>query len=171
MRKRYRAILYLVLLVAVFLGLRFANEQAVLRKPIPSGTEISAQTTYTLCHHEVTEPVNMPVRQMSALSLEKSALAGVDWHPEYVGNKLILSRTAEGLCPADRKKSHLATKGEFITVVRGPAGIDGGVIKVTKIKVSSIPRDMQDEARAGKLNLPDGQSLLQILDSIEEDIK
>ncbi|MDH7577990.1 MAG: hypothetical protein QHH75_09245 [Bacillota bacterium] len=167
--KGYRILLYGLILVAVAGSLRFLQEQVTLRRPLSPGTEISVSTVYALCNHEVKSRAELPQKkEMSLLDLRQVYPPRQGWRSKFIGNTLIFTRTDEELCPACRKKTHLGEKGGYVAVMRGPAGINGGIVKVTNIKIISLPPELQERVRAGDLDLPDEEALLQILDSLDE---
>lgn len=59
-------------------------------------------------------------------------------------------------------------KGGFVAVIRGRPALMG-VIRVTKTRVDSLPSELRRKAKDGILDLPDEETLLQILDSLEEE--
>ncbi len=165
--KGFRVLLYGFILVALAGSLRLLNEQVTLRRPLSPETKISARTVYALCDHEVKSQVDKQ-KEMSLMDLRKVYSPREGWRSRYIGKDLVFTRTEQGFCPACQKKTHLGEKGGYVAVVRGPAGIDGGIVKVTKIRITNLPSELQEQVRAGRLDLPDEEALLQILDSLEE---
>lgn len=167
--QRYRLVLLGLILVVLAGGFRILIEQVQLRRPIPPGTEIYSRTTYELCSHVETTKAQLPQKKQLTLSDLRSLYPSQDgWRSELAEKEVDLARTIQELCPTCRKQTHLGCRGNFVAVVRGPAGVDGGVVRVTKIRVADLPSDLRKQAEQGMLNLPDETSLYQILDSLEE---
>jgi len=168
-KKRFRAVLYLILLVAVAGGFRLLYQGILSRRPIPPETKIFSRTLYSLCGHENRAALNVPREGKLTLQDLRSLYPARDgWRAGYAGNEVEISRTKQTLCPSCQKKTHLGRKGDFLAVIRGPAGIDGGIIRVTAIRLSNLPPTVRTQVQKGELDLPDEKALLQILDSLEE---
>lgn len=168
--KKKRPFLCGVLAMAL-LGLAlFLFQESNLRRPIPPGTGVVTKTVYSLCGHEVQQKSQLPLRERFSL-LDLAALypQSQGWRSDYNGREVVVSRKVEGLCPLCTRKTHLGSKGGFVSVVRGPAGVAGGVVRVTGIRLNDLPDRLRDEALQNRLDLPDEQALLQILDSLNED--
>ncbi|NPV28408.1 MAG: hypothetical protein HPY58_01885 [Firmicutes bacterium] len=167
--KGYRVLLYGFILVAVAGSLRLLQEQVTLRRPLAPETKISARTAYALCRHEVEFPAVLPGKKgLALIDLQQVYPPREGWRSKFTGGGLVFTRTKQGLCPVCRKKTHLGEKGGFLAVIQGPAGVNGGVVRVTKIRISTLPPEFQKRARAGRLDLPNEEALLQILDSLDE---
>ena len=168
-KKASRLIFYVVMLLVLAGGFYLIQQRIQLAKPLPAGTKVIARTVYSLCKHEVTSSANLPNKKnYSTLDLLNLYPTGQGWTPSFVNGEVILTRTANGLCPICQNKSHLGEKGGFLAVIRGPAGVNGGIIRVTTIRLSSLPADYRQKAQSGTLDLPDELALLQILDSLDE---
>lgn len=164
-----RLMLYGILLLVLAGGLYLGWERILLARPLPAGTRVIVRTFYTLSKREVDRSAGLPDKKAcSTLDLLRLYPAKQGWEMSLASGEVIFTRAVDGLCPDDQNKSHLGEKGGFVAVVRGPAGINGGIIRVTTILVSSLPADYQKEAEQGTLDLPDETSLLQILDSLDE---
>ncbi len=169
-KKKYQAVLYLILLVAVAGGFRLLYQGILSRRTIPPETKIFSRTFYSLCGHENRATLNIP-RKGGKLTLQDLCSlypARDGWRVRYAGKEVEISRTKNALCPSCRKKTHLGRKGDFLAVIRGPAGVDGGIIRATAIRLSDLPLTVRIKAQKGELDLPDEKALLQILDSLEE---
>lgn len=94
--------------------------------------------------------------------------SGQGWRSSYGDHQVMVSRTVENLCDKCSEVTHLGEKGGFVAVIRGPAGVNGGIVRVTKFKTNSLPAELRLKAEKGLLDLPDEEALVQILDSLEE---
>ena len=158
-----------IMLLVLAGGLYLARERVLLIRPLPAGTRVVVRTFYALSKRAVDSSADLPDKQgYNALDLLHLYPADQGWKLSFASGEAILARTVAGLCPDDQKKSHLGEKGGFLAVVRGPAGINGGIIRVTTIPLASLPPDYRNQAEQGTLDLPDEISLLQILDSFDE---
>ena len=170
MERKYSRLLVYVLLAIVFVGGYYLwKEQVVTRRPLPEGIKILVQTDYNLCKHKgckETTPLELKVLTLHDLRQLYPSQEG--WQSRREGNQVMVSRTLENLCEKCSRVTHLGEKGGFVAVIRGPAGVDGGIIRVTKIRVNSLPEELRGKIEKGLLDLPDEETLLQILDSLEE---
>lgn len=167
--KASRLIFYLMMLLVLAGGFYLVQQRIQLARPLPAGTKVIARTAYSLCKHEVASNANLPNKKnYSTLDLLSLYPASQGWTPGFTNGGVILTRTVNGLCPICQNKSHLGEKGGFLAVIRGPAGVNGGIIRVTTIRLSSLPADYRQKAQGGTLDLPDEVALLQILDSLDE---
>lgn len=128
---------------------------------------VEGRSFYSLCGHW--EPLNLEnYHHVTSESLLDTFPASRGWSIEDLGDKLLITKNIKGLCPADENKKHLGKFGDFVAVVKGPVGVNGGIIEVTNIKLSNLPEDFRQQAESGTLDFPDGQSLLEALDSLDE---
>jgi hypothetical protein len=173
MLNRYRRIfLYgmigVVLVAASFL---FWN-QALARRPFPTETQITIRTDYELCSHEVNKTVFPSEIAVSNLKQLRSLYPSRDgWRAQIKAKNLVVTRTVAGLCEKCSQITHLGEKGGFVAVIKGPPGVKGDVVQVTKTRVETLPSELRLKISTGTLDLPDEESLLQVLDSLEENYR
>lgn len=128
---------------------------------------VEGRSYYSLCGHW--EPLNLgSFNKLTSEYLLETFPKSQGWAIEDSGEKLLITKTINALCPDDENKRHLGQFQDFVAVIRGPVGINGGILEVTKIKVSSLPEHFRQQAKLGVLDFPDGQSLLEALDSMDE---
>lgn len=165
-----RAFIWFILLVVVAAGARLLHESVLSRRVIPPDVKICCRTLYTVCGHERENPVKL-TRQgdLTVAYLLRLYPPKEGWHLEWRGGMVELRRQEEALCPSCQKKSHVGRKGDFVAVIRGPVGVNGGIIRVTSIKLSSLPQNIRREVERGTLDVPDEKVLMQIIDSLEEE--
>lgn len=168
----YRVVAYLILLMVVAGGIRLLREEVLAGRVIPPGEKIFCKTMYKLCGHEDGTFIDQQSKGKLTLGdLRKLYPPNDGWHVEWTGNKVEIRRTEDDLCPSCKKKSHLGSKGDFVAVIRGPVGVNGGIIRVTTIRLSQLPESVRSQVERGMLDLPDEKALLQIMDSLEENIE
>jgi hypothetical protein len=164
-----RFVCYGLVLLVLAAGACLVRERIQLTRPLPAGTKVVIRTIYTLSKKEVYGSASLPSQKgFSTLDLLRLYPADQGWRPSFAAGEVILTRTVDGLSPDDMQKTHLGAKGGFVAVIRGPAGVDGGIIRVTTLRLSDLPADYQRQARQGTLDLPDEVALMQILDSLNE---
>jgi hypothetical protein len=170
MKRRYSRLLFFGLLVIVFVGGYYLwQEQVVARRSFPEGTKILVKTEYSICSHEdIKETTPSQLKAATLYDLRQKYPAQEGWRSSREGEQVTVSRTLEDLCEKCSRVTHLGEKGGFIAVVKGPVGVDGGIVRVTKTKVNILPQELRGKAEKGLLDLPDEESLLQVLDSLEE---
>lgn len=138
----------------------FTTESGSYRK-------IEGRTLYTLCGHW--EPLNLGnYKDLSPEKLKDIFPSKQGWRIEDTGEKIIVTKEINALCPEDEKKRHLGCFGEYVAVIKGPPGVDGGIIEVTEIKVAELPQPFRKEAEQGNLDFSNAQNLLEALDSLDE---
>lgn len=168
---KYRRFLLCVITAVILSGAFFLlRDQALARRPFPSGTQVVVKTGYDLCRHEVIKEASPP--EMGVLTLRQLRRlypSGEGWQAQVREKDVVVSRTLDGLCERCSRITHLGEKGGFVAVIRGPAGVEGGIVRVTKTRVEALPSELRRKVRDGALDLPDEESLLQILDSLEEE--
>ncbi len=129
--------------------------------------KIEGRVLYTLCGHW--EPLNLSsFSKITSEQLLDRFPEEQGWRIEDTGEKLIITKHIKALCPADEEKRHLGRFGDYVAVIKGPPGIDGGIVEVTDIKLSDLPSDLRKSAEQGTLNFPNAQSILEALDSMDE---
>ncbi|MHB1419064.1 MAG: hypothetical protein ACYCX4_05660 [Bacillota bacterium] len=143
-----------------------AQDQAVA-----PGTKVFVQNRYTLCNHllPVELPSDLNLAGMSWEDLKQPFPQNQGWTIEKPARgTLFLTRQVEGLCPQDNAKRHLGAVGEYVAEIIGPVGINGGIEKVTQIKVNTLPAQWKELVKKGTLDFHNEQELLQALDSFDE---
>lgn len=171
MGKKYYRLLLLLLLIVVGAGSYYLwQEQVVARRPFPEGMNVLIKTDYTLCgHQEQTETTAVDLKVSNLRELRAQFLPQRGWESRYEGEQVVVSRALKDLCEKCSGMTHLGEKGGFVAVIKGPAGVDGGIVRVTKIRVNSLPAELRKDAEEGRLDIPDEETLMHILDSLEED--
>lgn len=168
-KKYYRLVFVLVLIIVCASGYYLWQEQVIARRPFSDNINISITTEYTICSHDESSETTPKILKVSNLRDLRDRFNAQDgWRSRYQGEQVVVFRKLEELCTKCSEVTHLGEKGGFLAVVRGPAGIDGGIMRVTKIRVDSLPSEMRKEAENGTLDIPDEETLLHILDSLEE---
>jgi hypothetical protein len=128
---------------------------------------IEARSLYTLCGHS--ELLHLgDLSGMTPEQMETNFPREQGWEIADNGEKLVVTKKINALCPEDEKKRHLGRFGQYVAVIKGPPGIDGGIIEVTDIELSSLPEDFRKQAEKGILDFSSAQNLLEALDSLDE---
>lgn len=128
---------------------------------------VEGRTLFSLCGHW--EPLTLGnFSGLTPENLRKDFPSSQGWHVEDNGEKIIITKEINALCPEDDKKRHLGSFGEYVAVVKGPPGIDGGIVEVTEIKLSELPQQFRVQAENGTLDFSNAQHLLEALDSLDE---
>jgi hypothetical protein len=169
LRKEGRIIIYTFAFLVALGSFYVIQQRAELQRPLPSGAKVFTKVVYGTCGHQVENEVDLAkVGEMSVASLQKLYPPSQGWKMVRTGERFVFSRVEEGLCEDCSHKTHLGEKGGFVAVIRGPAGVDGEVLRVTKVRVSSLPEELRKQVEKGCLDLPGEEELLQILDSYDE---
>lgn len=152
-------------------SLYVVQQRAALQRPLPRGVKIFTKVVYETCGHQVENEVDLAeMEEVTPARLQKLYPSSQGWKMELSDERLVFSRVEEGLCEDCSRKTHLGEKGGFVAIIRGPAGVDGGVLRVTKIRVSSLPEELRNQVEKGCLDLSGEEELLQILDSYDENL-
>lgn len=142
-----------------------ASSRAGIR--VNTSPSIEAKSLYTLCGHS--EPLNLG--DLSGLTQEQLKVnfpREQGWEIEDTEKKVVITKKIKALCPMDEKKRHLGSFGQYVAVIKGPPGINGGIIEVTDIKLSNLPEHFRKQAEQGILDFSSAQHLLEALDSLDE---
>lgn len=128
------------------------------------------QKHFTLCGHII--PVEFETERLSNLGVEdlrKAFPSKAGWKVEKAaGDVISITRIFTGLCPDDEQKRHLGELNGFVSVHIGPAGINGGLDRVTGVKVVNLPEDWQQLIRDRSLVFANETDLLEALDNFDE---
>ena len=128
---------------------------------------VEAQRLYDICGH--TEPLNLgSINNVSINELQEKFPAEEGWNIEEEGNRLVLTQRLNTLCGKCERERHLGAFGEYVAVIKGPPGVNGGYLEVTNIKIKDLPPQWQEMVKKGRLNFPSAEKLLEALDSLDE---
>jgi len=142
------------------------------RAPLHSPPEkmiriVEARTLYTLCGH--IEPLSLgDLNGMSLEELGKKFPRRQGWVIEEAGSKILITQKLDTLCSDCEGKRHLGAFGDFVAVVKGPVGVEGGIVEVTNIKIEDLPPQWQEQIKRGRLDFSSAQEMLEALDSLDE---
>lgn len=169
---KYRRLLFYAMATVALGGLIFLlGDRVLASRPFQAGTRVVVKTGYDLCGHEVVvrdgSPAELGAPTLRELRYLYPRRQG--WQIKVKERNVTAFRSLEELCENCSRLTHLGEKGGFVAVIRGPVGVDGGIVRVTKTRVDSLPAELRRKAREGTLDLPDEETLLQILDSLEEE--
>lgn len=129
------------------------------------------EQAFTRCRHIVTS-VYPDANKLSGKNLnelkemlpyEKGYLI---WQEE--DGSLIIHQRVEDWCPEDREKVHIGILNDYVTVFRGPGGIDDEIIRTTKIKAATIPHKLKQTMEAGILEFGSEEQADFVLDNLDE---
>ncbi len=161
-------------------------EEALVIPPIKEqviqpGTAVYFREQYSLCakydlgcHSEKLVDVTLrnEFNNLTYTELETKYPEAAGWKIKWEQNKVIIERTQPGLCPEHKERWHLEPDetGEKVAVYVGPieVGKEGGLVHKTDIMLSSLPLEIQDKIRSGKLEFVDWEELIATLDSLDE---
>lgn len=128
------------------------------------------QKQYALCGHIT--PVEFQAERFGNLEVEdlrKAFPTEAGWKVETIaGGVISITRIIIGLCPEDEQKRHLGELNGFVSVYIGPAGINGGLDRITSIKVINLPGDWQQLIKSNTLEFANETDLLEALDNLDE---
>lgn len=137
---------------------------------IAPGTAIQLKIHYKLCNHTETSLMERNEdwvgKQVNELSLRFPKEQG--WKMERFNGSIVFSRDEMGLCPEDANKRHMGAAGEYIGIFIGPPGINGGLDKLTRIRVEQLPEHLKVLANSGRLEINREEELAQVLDGYDE---
>jgi len=134
-------------------------------------TRVIIDDSYPACNHTVTH--QLPPTSV-LLGKDMTALARI--YPKNEGWSLQLERSntvhlrhrLEGLCPADDQKRHLSVINGYLAIYKGPAGLNGGLVRITSTPLKTLPPYIQDRIRGGTMEFTNEDELMQALDSFDE---
>ncbi|WP_406676542.1 BofC C-terminal domain-containing protein [Neomoorella carbonis] len=125
---------------------------------------------YRYCGHR--EPIPLPagVKWNWAGKEEMSILfpPAEGWRITREGERLVITQEVDDLCPADAPRRHLAVKDGLVAIYQGPAGSLGPLMRVTNLKVASLPPSWREKIENGQAEFNSEQEVLEALDSLDE---
>ncbi|WP_227765820.1 hypothetical protein [Zhaonella formicivorans] len=124
---------------------------------------------YEICNHTVKEQEFKTIlddKRLAELKIQFPSEEG--WSIESNLNSVRIERRIDELCPEDAEKRHLAAAGEFLAVFKGPVGVNGGLERITDIRIQSLPAEWQEKVYRGLLDFSSEAELLEALDSLDE---
>ncbi|WP_258359968.1 hypothetical protein [Moorella sulfitireducens (nom. illeg.)] len=138
-------------------------EPRVLEKPL-------LERYYRYCGHR--EPMSLPegVKWNWAGKEEMSILfpPSAGWRIIGEGGRLVITQEVDSLCPADAPKRHLAVKDGLVAIYQGPSGSLGPLMRVTDLRVASLPPAWREKIENGQAEFNSEQEVLKALDSLDE---
>lgn len=124
---------------------------------------------FQTCNHTVVlEEYKMAFTDANLAELQAKYPASDGWKTKSSNGLLIFQMDLEGMCPEDAAKRHLGVAGEYLAIFKGPVGLNGGLEKVTNIKVNSLPDEWREKVHRGLLDFASEAELLEALDSLDE---
>ncbi|NLO90239.1 MAG: hypothetical protein GX088_07975 [Clostridia bacterium] len=153
---------------------KYFKDFKTARKPIAAEDRVEkifdvveAQRVYDICGHK--EPLNLgSISNVSIKELRETFPTKEGWNIEEKGNKLILAQKLNILCSKCEGERHLGAFGEYVAVIKGPPGVNGGYLEVTNIKIKELPLQWQEMIKKGELNFPSAEKMLEAMDSLDE---
>lgn len=161
-------------------------EEAVVIPPIKqqvihAGTSVYLREQYALCSKynlgcDTEKLIDGAARNefnnMTYTELEAKYPESANWKIKWELNKIVIEKIQPGLCPEHKERWHLEPDetGEKVAAYVGPVevGKEGGLVHKTDIMLSSLPLEIQDKIRAGKLEFINWEELIATLDSLDE---
>lgn len=139
-------------------------------KPVVSqDTDVFFGTFYLTCNHLIKEQPDTELSGIALSELVKKYSPDEGWVVDTLNPKhIMIYKRKEGLCPGDAAKRHLGVKGDFVAVYRGPVGLNGGIERVTDIRVEELPVEFRAKLREGQLDFANEDELMDALDTIDE---
>lgn len=125
---------------------------------------------YRGCGHSYPLPLPAGVKWQWAGREEMTTLfpEAEGWRLTQETGRLVATQEVDGLCPACIPKRHLAVKDGLVAVYQGPAGTLGPLLRVTGLKLASLPANWQAQIQSGAAVFNSEQELLEALDSLDE---
>jgi hypothetical protein len=119
-------------------------------------------------HKESRDASPVELKVQTLLDLRQLYPSQEGWRSRFADAQVMVTREMDDLCENCSQVTHLGEKGGFVAVIKGPVGVDGGIVRVTTIKTDILPEELRTKVEEGMLDLPGEEILLQIMDSLEE---
>ena len=143
--------------------------QSFTEQVVNKDSKIMYGTLFSLCQHLIEQKLPADIYGLNVNELLKRFPPDEGWVLDNLNtNRVLLYQKVEGLCPDDTLKRHLGTKGNYVAVFRGPIGINGGLERVTTIKLEQLPPEFKLKLINGEMDFLNEDELMDALDSIDE---
>jgi uncharacterized protein YcgL (UPF0745 family) len=186
MSKRIQGVILLgALLLSFGLGFGLAQHYRSVdnlsHKPVPAesrqemvvnqDTPVVLEKVFTECGHVVTGELenrkNLVGKTLEEIRQQYPYKEGyLAWFNE--DKSLVIHQRVEGWCPEDDSKCHLGVYKDHVAVYRGPAGYNEEILRITRIKIDSLPTEVREEVRTGKMEFTNETTLNDALESLDE---
>lgn len=138
-------------------------------KKVSQEADIIFGAFYLACDHLIKETPKQDLRGLNLDALLKIFPSKEGWVVDTLNPQhIIIYQKKEGLCPADSLKSHLGISGDYVAVYRGPIGLNGGIERVTDIRVDELPAEFKEKIKNGDLDFANEAELMDALDTMDE---
>ena len=184
-RKALGALLVLILIAGVGMVYNFLPDSIKLighneQKPvihanntelkIDSGTPIVLEKDYTRSHKLVIS--NFEYKEdivgTSLDEIRTKYTAANGFNITFKDGSLLIHQTIEDWSPEDKAKCRLKVYREMVAIYRGPDGQNDSLLRVTAIRFSTLPANIQDAIQQGKYEFANDAGVNDALENLDE---
>jgi hypothetical protein len=182
--------LYIIMLAALMisfgLGYMLAPTQPV-NKPVPGQnktlmgaktekqvidgkSQIKLEQEYLLCQHLLVSDYPDRDRLLGKTLEEISQLFNIDnaYTVTMEGNTLTIHQSIEDWCPEDKQKCRIKEYQGFLAVYQGPDADHDILLRVTRIKIDSLPASIAEDIKQGRYEFDSQEALNDALENLDE---
>lgn len=146
-----------------------AVHQSFTQQVVKRDSKIIFGNLYSLCQHLIEQKVPIDIYGLNVNELLRRYSPDEGWVVDNLNsNRIVIYQKVEGLCPEDALKRHLGSKGDYVAVFRGPIGINGGLERLTTIRLEKLPQQFKEKLIKGELDFSNENELMDALDTIDE---
>ena len=146
-----------------------AVQKPFTQQVVKKDSKIIFGNLYSSCQHLIEQTVPVDIYGLNVNELLRRFSPDDGWVVDNLNsNRIVIYQNVEGLCPDDASKRHLGSKGDYVAVFRGPIGINGGLERVTTIKLDQLPQQFEQKLINGELDFANENELMDALDTIDE---
>jgi hypothetical protein len=137
---------------------------------ITEDTQVVLEKEYTRCGHLVVSPFEnkKSIIGKTLEELKEQYTAQNGFRITLYKQALIIRQTIDDWCPRDKEKCRLKDFKGMVAVYMGPDDKNDRLLRVTNIKISSLPGDLQKMILNGEYEFDNQQALNDALENLDE---
>jgi len=184
MRKRYQGLILVGALLCsfglgYFVAYNYRQYDNLSQKPVSASkdftvhedTKVTLERIYTRCRHVVTSDFKgrkyLKGRSLEEIRKLYTFKEGyLVWFNE--DGSLVIHQRVDDWCPEDKDKRHLGVYKGYVAVYKGPTGYNEEIVRITRIRVETLPAKMRQDIMSGNLEFKDDTTLNDALESLDE---
>jgi len=144
--------------------------QNIEKKTIKYDDVIILEQRFTKCGHIIIASFENrdDIIGKSLEELRKQYTAENGYQLSYEQNTLIIKQKIDDWCPVDKEKCRLKEYKGRIAVYKGPNNEQDVLMRVTEIKIGSLPEDIRQAIENGEYEFQNMERLNDVLENLDE---
>ncbi|WP_054695927.1 hypothetical protein [Syntrophomonas palmitatica] len=144
-------------------------EQSYEAECVKPSTQIICEKEYTKCNHTIISKYDYErlLRGKNLAELRKMYPSNEGYSLSLLNDTLLIHQVINDFCPKDQKVFRLKEYKGFIAVYSGPVD-DEALIRVTAIRIETLPQEVQQALQHGKYEFRSEAALNDTLENLDE---